>query len=565
MYQVEDNLNKLGIRIRNFAIGNHKTKCPECQPHAHNPKDNPLSVTVESDHAIYNCHHCGFSGGVGDGSIKPSYKPTTPVYKKPEPVKSEPMDKAYAWFKTRGIGKPTIDAMKISYENNQIAFQYFDSSGDLTNIKYRGANKTFRQTAETKPILYNYDNCYNSDTVIFVEGEMDVLACCEVGYTFATSLPGGAPKEAKFKADDARFKALGNCPLKAKKIILFTDTDGPGKALHQELLHRFGKDICWYVKAPDDCKDANEVLMKHGKEKLIACLENAVPYPIDGLYTVRDYYNEVHNLYDGNYQKPIEIGMKGLDELYKIIAPRFDVWTGIPNHGKSLMLDQVMLNLAQNHGWKFAIFSPEHSTAMHIRRMVQMHLGLSLDEGFTNRMDKKQLNDGLAFINKHFFFIETKDAVPSIDLILKVAKSSILKHGVKGIVIDPFNEVSAKREGNQREDEHIRDFISLCKRFSRVHNILFWVVAHPTKMQKGNDGRYQQVSAYDISGASHWANQSDCVISVYRDFDDNSTTVITRKIREQDMYGKIGEAKFFYDLGKRRFMPQEDSYYDYDI
>ena len=69
MYQVEDNLNKLGIRLRNFAIGNHKTKCPECQPHAHNPKDNPLSVTVESDHAIYNCHHCGFSGGVGDGSI----------------------------------------------------------------------------------------------------------------------------------------------------------------------------------------------------------------------------------------------------------------------------------------------------------------------------------------------------------------------------------------------------------------------------------------------------------------------------------------------------------------
>jgi hypothetical protein len=85
-------------------------------------------------------------------------------------------------------------------------------------------------------------------------------------------------------------------------------------------------------------------------------------------------------------------------------------------------------------------------------------------------------------------------------------------------------------------------------------------------MQKGNDGRYQQVSAYDISGASHWANQSDCIISVYRDFDENSTTVITRKIREQDLYGKIGEAKFFYDLGKRRFVTKSTSnYYDFDI
>jgi len=563
---VEENLRKKGIQVRSFALGNHKTKCPECQPNNHNPKDDPLSVTVDLDHAIYNCHHCGFSGGVGDGSIKPTWTPPTPKYEKPKPVKNDPMEKAYTWFKTRGIGKVTVDAMKIGYENNQIAFQYFDANGDLTNIKYRGANKTFRQTAQTKPILYNYDNCYKDETVIFVEGEMDVLACCEVGYITATSLPGGAPKEAKFKDDDARFKALSNCPLKAKKIILFTDTDGPGKALHQELLHRFGKDLCWYVKTPDDCKDANEVLMKHGKEKLISCLESAVPYPIDGLYTVRDYYNEVHNLYDGNYQKPIEIGMDGLDELYKIIAPRFDVWTGIPNHGKSLMLDQVMLNLADRHGWKFAIFSPEHSTAMHIRRMVQMHLGLSFDEGFNNRMDKKQLNDGMAFINKHFYFIETKDAVPSIDLILNIAKSSILKHGVKGIVIDPFNEVSSVRQGNQREDEHIRDFISNCKRFSRIYNILFWVVAHPTKMQKGNDGRYQQVSAYDISGASHWANQSDCIISVYRDFDENSTTVITRKIREQDLYGKIGEAKFFYDLGKRRFVTKSTSnYYDFDI
>ena len=64
-------------------------------------------------------------------------------------------------------------------------------------------------------------------------------------------------------------------------------------------------------------------------------------------------------------------------------------------------------------------------------------------------------------------------------------------------------------------------------------------------------------SADDISGASHWHNQSDVVITVHRDFDDNSTRVITRKIREQDLYGKIGEVKFIYDEKSKKFIEFE--------
>ena len=144
---------------------------------------------------------------------------------------------------------------------------------------------------------------------------------------------------------------------------------------------------------------------------------------------------------------------------------------------------------------------------------------------------------------------------PSIDLILSIAKSSIFKHGINGLVIDPFNEVSAKRVGNTREDEHIRDFISLCKRFSRIYDITTWVVAHPTKLQKGTDGNYSPPSAYDISGAAHWHNMADAVLTVHRDFETSTTNVITRKIREQDLYGKIGEAKFQYNFNQYRFLP----------
>ena len=84
-------------------------------------------------------------------------------------------------------------------------------------------------------------------------------------------------------------------------------------------------------------------------------------------------------------------------------------------------------------------------------------------------------------------------------------------------------------------------------------------IAHPTKLQKENNG-YQAPSAYDISGAAHWHNQADAVVVVHRDFDNNSIQVITRKIREQGMYGQIGEATFNFDFASRTFVepPNED-------
>lgn len=542
----------LGIKLKKFDFGTQKVKCPQCQP-PHNMSDNPLSVTINEEGTVWFCHHCDWKGSYFVNNDR-MYIPKQKIYVKPDaPVINKNQD-MYDYFSKRGISKETVDDFEIFEEKGWYGFQYFNTDGELENIKYRNKQKNFRQSQGAKQILYNYKKVAKENTVVFVEGEMDVLSIAETGYK-ATSLANGAGKVAKFNPKDSRFKALENCPLLARKIIIFTDNDVAGKALHKELLHRFGKDICWFVRVPDNCKDANDILVKLGKAKLQQVLDEAEPYPIDGLYRANDYYTQVQDLYDGNYEKPIEIGMKGLDEIYKIMTGTFHVITGIPNHGKSIFLDQILLKLAENFDWKFAMFSPEHSTSMHIRRLTQMYINKNFDDGFHNRMSKQELNQSLKFIHDHFYFIETRDSVPNIETILEIAKSSVYKFGINGLIIDPYNEVDAKRTGNAREDEHIRDFISLCKRFSRIYQIVTWCVAHPTKLPKSNEGVYLPPTAYDISGAAHWHNQADAVLTVHRDFEDNTTSVITRKIREQDLYGKIGEAKFVYDFNTRDFQP----------
>ena len=52
--------------------------------------------------------------------------------------------------------------------------------------------------------------------------------------------------------------------------------------------------------------------------------------------------------------------------------------------------------------------------------------------------------------------------------------------------------------------------------------------------------------------------------AILNSIDDNTSEVITRKIREQDLYGSIGSAKFSFNSKKRIFEPFDDFYSDFD-
>lgn len=594
-----EKLREKGIVLRNYNVGQHKSKCPECKDYRKpkNKHDEPLSITIEADGgAVWRCHNCDWSGGFAGASFTRENHPAP--FKRPIPKDvSPPVPKFYEWFQEkRKISHATVDAFGLYRDEHFvagsmqpcIAFPY-KKDGELVNVKYRTADKQFGQEAGAERTLFNIDavkerwadhkteyltdngdkaslvvpkSFYLKDgnpakTVIFVEGEMDVLALYEAGFPYAVSLPDGAPKEAKFDPDDKRFKALEAHPWlsDAERVIIAVDTDGPGQALAQELVHRFGSDRCWSVNWPDlhdvDCKDANECLITHGPEVTAECISLAKPYPIDGLYRAIDYRQDVLDIYHHRIQQPISTGFPGLDEKYMIMPGTFHLVTGIPNHGKSTFVDQLAVNLAKNEGWNFAVFSPEHSVGQHIRRLSEKIVEKPFDVGVNERMTEQELLWAADKINDHFFFIESKDNAPSIEWILSKARAACFQHGVRGIIIDPYNEIDAARKSGVREDEHIRDLISKCKQFCRRHNVVMWMVAHPAKMSRDDTGELRVPTLYDVSGAAHWYNMSDVGLAVHRDFNTEKTVVYVQKIREQGLYGQIGECEFRFNTAKR--------------
>ena len=572
-------LTERGIALKNFAVGDHKSICPECSHTRRNKTDQCLSITIEPDGgAVWKCHHCDWSGGVAGRSYRSDQEGYSAIKvkapeKRPTPVpplpKTSLLEQHYEWFGKRGISRETVDAFGIirtqkffgNGEKGCIGFPYFEN-GEVVNVKYRTSTKDFRQEKNAKKTLFNIDRLREEKTIIFVEGEMDVIACFEAGFPNAVSLPDGAPKEAKFEEGDKRFSAISNCAdaLDGKEqVIIAVDNDDAGNALKLELAHRFGKDRCSVVSWPSyngkQLKDANEVLLAFGHDILIDCINAAEPFPVEGVYSVKDYRREVFDIYTGNIQRPVDTGFPNLDEFYQVMSGTFALVTGIPNHGKSNFLDHLAVNLMKRHDWKFAVFSPEHSTPNHIRRLAEKIIEKPFDVGPNIRMSKDELGRAMDALDQYFFFMESEDEIPSIDWLLAKCKSAVLRFGCRGIIIDPYNEIDATRSGAKREDEHIRDLISKCKSFCRSHNVAMWMVAHPAKMRRDETGAYPPPSLYDVSGSAHWNNMADVGLVVHRDFEEGQTRVITRKIREQGLYGSIGEAFFSYNLSKHIYEP----------
>ena len=245
--------------------------CPLCS-HDRKPKNqNAKCASYDWDRGLGTCHNCNTSFQLHTYQRKGA---SEKVYVRPTEVKhNPPASKVVEWFKTRGISQQTLTDLKIGEgpeympqtgkTENVIKFNYF--MGDqLINVKYRDGRKNFKLYKGAEKVFYNMNSIVGYEYCIITEGEMDVLALHEAGIPNSISVPNGATLNSN------NLDYLDNCIdyfEDKEKVILAVDSDEAGQALQQELVRRLGAEVC-YLATFDDCKDANEYLIKYGKEKL---------------------------------------------------------------------------------------------------------------------------------------------------------------------------------------------------------------------------------------------------------------------------------------------------------
>ena len=544
-----------GINVPSGKSGEVQTTCPKC---SHERKKKSVKcLSVNLDKKIWNCFHCGWRGFLKNESIE------NKVYIKPEwKNKTNLSDKAVKYFYDRKISQKTLTHFKITEgiefmpqvgkEMNTIQFNYFDLDGELTNIKYRTGNKLFKLNKGSKLIFYNLNNIDFTQPIFLTEGEIDALSLFEAGKSNVLSVPNGANlnnnnlEYLQFISDQ-----FNDVPL----FYLCFDNDQAGRKLRDDISDRLGKDRCRIIEFKN-CKDANECLITYGIQGIIESIQDAKEFDIEGVYTIKDISDDIDDMYMNGLDEGLTIGHATFDKHLRFVKGYITTITGIPNHGKSDFLDEIILRLFINHGWKGAFYSPENKpTKLHFSKLARKITGKPWNG--LMRMTIDQVNEIKELLNNKIWFVKPEKDF-TLTSILNHVKSLHSKYGMDFFVIDAWNKLEHKYEIS--ETKYVGESLDELSRFCEVNNIHCFLVAHPTKIKKDlNTLQYEVPNLYSISGSSNFFNKSDNGITVYRDFNKNVTQVYIQKVKFSH-WGGIGMSTFNYQMESGRYCETDGSY-----
>jgi len=539
-----------------LKVGATQGICPLCSHNRKSENKKQKCASYDWERGLGTCHNCDSTfqlhtyqrkGGGDKEYIKPDFSTREPV-----------SSKVIEWFKQRGISKDTLEEINVSEGlefmpqtgkvENTIKFNYMIGD-ELINIKYRDGHKHFKLYKGAEKVFYNINSIVGYDTCVIVEGEMDVLSYHEAGINNVISVPNGAT------LNHNNLDYLDNCIdyfEDKEKIILAVDADEAGIALQTELIRRLGAEVCFLVNFID-CKDANEYLLKYGKEELAGTISECRPVPLENVTTFKDIEHEVTDFVQNGFKKGYQIGLSNFDEIFSTYTGQFITVTGIPSSGKSDFVDQMVVGYNNNYSWKTAFASPENApTYLHahkLMRKVWQDMPRKSDIGTAKW---KQVAE---HVNDNFFFIDMERY--TLETVLRKGAELVKRKGIKCLVIDPFNKIRDIDCKTEDVNRYTMEYLTKIEMFAKKYDVLVFIVAHPTKMYKNSDGKIEEPNMYNIKGGGEWYDASYHGLLVHRDYDAKTVKAKVLKVKFQNLGENGAEAHFKWDPRSGCFIPQE--------
>ena len=570
-----DKLTNLGIKLRRRS-GTEKTTCPQCSESRRNKKDPCLSVNITE--GVYNCHNCAWKGNVKSFDRKDTKK----TFQKPEQSMLKHLElseKIVEYFFKRKVSKNSLNKFMIHGKEEYmpqtqkkercIVFPYV-RDGELINAKYRDGSKNFRLIKDAELIFFGMQTLSGRHCAIITEGEIDALSAYEAGFGndyqavadkdgeviehelgrwAVLSVPNGASKGSQ------RMEYLDNCSdwlSGIDEFVIAVDNDEAGNSLRDELVRRLGAEKCRLLHYPSDrvvqdsngvkrgCKDLNEVLIYLGVDKVKELILNSQLTPVDGVYYLEDVFPQMLESFKKGTQLGATTRFGGFDDYFRWKKGDINVWIGYANAGKTFFTLQLMLTKSVFDGWKWAIFSPENYPANDFYDdLVEMYVGKWLTE-----MTEEEYIDACLFLDLHFFYVYP-EYEHDLESIHEKFRYLILKKGVDGVLIDPFNQLDKNQKAYERDDQYISNTLKDVKRFALLNAISYNIIMHPKSPTYNQDKSLPPADMYDIAGGAMTGNKSDQIISYYRpnyhiDKSDPNVDIIVQKLKRKRTGGNLG-------------------------
>lgn len=515
--------------------GENPQPCPVCADDRKKKNAKPFSYNAQT--GLGKCLHCGLSFYRKDENYKSYVRPQWEN-------KTTLSDKVLEWFLSRNISQEVLNEMKVTdgvewmphtqKEMNVIKFNYF-RDGNLINVKHRSGDKGFKLVKDAEKIFYNLDGIKGQKEVYIVEGEMDCLTFIQNNIRNVVSVPNGATKgQNNLSYLDNSWKYFED----VEKVYIATDHDENGENLANELARRIGVEKCFRMDLSPH-KDANEQYCKTGRLDL----KRFKAFPITGVYSIDDHWESFLSLLKNGFP----VGWKPRGDLGNHVSffPGYtSIITGIPSHGKSEVLDQILIGLALDYDLRGGFFTPENwPTELHIIKLVEKLIGKS-----AFKANPLELQKAKEFLSDRMFWIYPEEGY-KLETVLDKIRQAVLKYGIQWYVIDPWN----KLEHHDDSTNYVSRCLDLISNFNKKNGTHAFLVAHPTKMRFNHDeGKYDVPGLYDISGSANFFNKADIGLSMYREQEEHRNTLYIQKVKFK-FWGKPGKIGYNWDQTNGRY------------
>lgn len=560
-----------GIKAKQHGDELHFIKCPYCQ----NKTDDKNTFAINLRTGQFKCLRasCGAKGNMitlardfnfSLGNDFDEYfnrrKKYRDLSRYPRPIVRPP---AVEYMEGRGISAAITEKYEITTQkdhDNILVFPFFDEFGKMQFIKYRKTdfdkskdkNKEWSER-DCKPILFGMDQCDadQNETLVLTEGQIDSLSVAEVfdGNINVVSVPTGCNG----------FTWVPYCwdfLSKFKTLIVFGDHENGHITLLEEMQKRFNG-VVKHVRPEDyrDCKDANELLQKHGKQAVIDAVQQAVIVQNKRIKKLSEVKSRNMSEVPG-----INTGIAQLDKLLGgFYFGQLIILTGERGLGKSTLGSQFIVN-AINQGVTTFCYSGELMDWMFQSWLDRQSAGREYINWTKGPRDEDvYLIDGAALELIHDWYDELcyiyDNSVIDSDedeneTILETIETAVKQYGCRMLMIDNLMtaiEDDLSSDLYRQQSAFVRALAEMAKRY----DVIILLIVHPRKrigLKFDND---------DVAGSSNITNLADVVMNYARPKDDNDMhpdrilQVTKNRLNGNTDYGGI---PLWYDIPSKRIL-----------
>lgn len=287
------------------------------------------------------------------------------------------------------------------------------------------------------------------------------------------------------------------------------------------------------------------------------------------IFKAEDLRDSLTNLREEGVKKGAWVGFDSLFDKYSVKKGSTTYIYAGAHQGKSQFGFELMMNLAEYSGWKWAVYSPETGSPTEVFAellWVYLRKPFLINDHLT--ATDEETDKAISFINDHFYIIDSGLTDLTVDgfytAVNQIEEDNFIT--IDGCMIDPFTEIKTDVSSGVRDDIAIGQVLTKIRKHSAEKNFHTIVTVHTKHQQakyKNGVPYVDKPTMNDIAGGMQWSRKGMMVVNVWRcpfgledangvPYEPNQVEITVVKAKPK-IVGKLGSVTLYYDKMKNRY------------